>query len=138
MSLGMSLLFKYLIQKSLKCKDCWANLYHLKNSFLLKLIRIYLFEHMKAIPCRKLQENWIFYTTVCISTFTEKKKLALTKAKKKKCEALMHSKAREQVQLVLRIKKLTHPQMWDSLYSTCKKKKKKKSTVKDNSRFVAL
>lgn len=36
----------------------------------------------------------------------------------------MHSKAREQVQLVLRIKKLTHPQMRDSLYSTCKKKKK--------------
>lgn len=49
----------------------------------------------------------------------------------------MHSKAREQVQLVLRIKKLTHPQMRDSLYSTCKKKNKK-STVKDNSRFVAL
>lgn len=47
---------------------------------------------------------------------------ALTKAKKKKCEALMHSKAREQVQLVLRIKKLTHPQMRDSLHSTCKKK----------------
>lgn len=43
--------------------------------------------------------------------FHRKEKTGSSQSQEKKCEALMHSKAREQVQLVLRIKKLTHPQM---------------------------
>ena len=49
------------------------------KNFLLKLISLFLFWEMKAIPCKKLPRNWRSRTTLCTTPFTDQRKLALTR-----------------------------------------------------------
>ena len=50
-----------------------------QKHFLLKLVSLFLFWEMKAIPCKKLPRIWRSFTTLCTTPFTEQLKLALTR-----------------------------------------------------------
>jgi hypothetical protein len=49
-----------------------------RKNFLLKLVSLFLFWEMKAIPCERWPRNWRSRTTLCTSPFTEQCKLVLT------------------------------------------------------------
>ena len=91
------------------------------NNFLIKLVSLFLFWEMKAIPCEKLPRNWRARTMLCTTPFTEQRKLALTRIERgvggpraqlsKRTSTLVSS---------LRNRRLTSPQLAASLNSTCK------------------
>ena len=91
------------------------------NNFLLKLVSLFLFWEMKAIPCEKLPRNWRSHTTLCTTPFTEESKLALIKIERRVGgPGAQLSKRTSTLVSSLRNRRLTSPQMAASLNSTRK------------------
>ena len=79
------------------------------NNFLLKLVSLFLFWEMKAIPCEKLPRNWRSRTMLCTTPFKEQCKRSLTRIERgvggpgaqlsKRTSTLVSSLRNRQVQL---------------------------------------
>jgi hypothetical protein len=92
------------------------------KDFLLKLVSLFLFREIKAIPCEKLPRNWRSGTTLCNTPFTEQHKLASNQNRKRSGRPRCTTEQENKYIRVssLRNRHLTSPQLAASWNSTRK------------------
>ena len=87
------------------------------NNFLLKLVSLFMFWDMKAIPCEKLPPNWRSRTVLWTTSYTEKCKLALTRIGGVGGPCAQLSKRTSTSECLVGERRLTSPQLAASINS---------------------